>query len=171
MVSTYTCILNTSSDKFTTHRGAHRALHRVTCAFTESYNSHKTHETKILRGTSGALLSPSWGPACDWIIAFAWMQEASQTCNWGKILLWYMTNWWVTSMGLNLDHELFFCLYIWFIIHSCILFDDFVGICQSIYPLLIAACLDWLQFTSLKSLSSKIWLTHVRPLAHTDYAH
>jgi hypothetical protein len=49
MVSTYACILNTSSYKFTNQQGVQKsALRKVTTfAFTESYNYHNTRETKL----------------------------------------------------------------------------------------------------------------------------
>lgn len=73
MVSTCACILNTSSYKFTNQQGAQKsALYKVTtCAFTESYNSHNTHETKLLRGTLDALLYPSRASACGSFSVFA----------------------------------------------------------------------------------------------------
>jgi len=130
MVSTDACILNTSSDKFNTQQWTQKwALRKVTtCAFTESYISHNSLETNILKGTFGALLSPSLASACDCFIGFAWKQEILQTCNWEKNLLQSTTNWWVTSMDLIVVYVLFFHLYIRFIIHSCIISDDFVGI-------------------------------------------
>ncbi len=83
MVSTYAYILNTSSDKFTTQQGAQKwVLHKVTtCAFTESCTSHNTHEAKILRGTFGACLSPSWASACDWFFGFLALPESKRFCQ------------------------------------------------------------------------------------------
>ncbi len=129
MVSTHTFILNTSK---------WQVYHPTSTKISFTYELHLLSQKVTIptihmkHRSSEEHLSPSWAPACDGFLPSPQIKRFHEHIIGTKILLWSMTNWWVAFMGLIVNYVVFIRLYIWFIIHSCINLDDFVGICKYI---------------------------------------